>query len=46
MPLFKGAKPGSPKFKKNIETEVRAGKPVKQEVAISYSESRRGKGKK
>jgi len=27
-------------FKKNIETEVKAGKPVKQAVAIAYSEKR------
>lgn len=46
MPLVKGAKPGSPGFKKNIETEVAAGKPVKQAVAISYSESGEGKKKK
>jgi len=46
MPLVKGAKPGSPKFKQNIETEVKAGKPVKQAVAISYAEARRGKGRK
>lgn len=39
MPLIKGAKPGSPGFKKNIEAEVAAGKPVKQAVAISYSEA-------
>lgn len=39
MPLIKGAKPGSPGFKKNIEVEMAAGKPQKQSVAISYSES-------
>ena len=39
MPLVKGAKPGSKGFKKNIETEVKAGKPVKQSVAIAYSEA-------
>jgi len=39
MPLIKGAKPGSSGFKKNIEAEVAAGKPVKQAVAIAYSES-------
>jgi hypothetical protein len=39
MPLVKGAKPGSPGFKKNIEVEVAAGKKPKQAVAISYSES-------
>ena len=44
MPLIKGAKPGSKGFKQNIETEIASGKPVKQAVAISYSES--GEGKK
>jgi hypothetical protein len=39
MPLIKGDKPGSPGFKKNIKAEVAAGKPVKQSVAIAYSES-------
>lgn len=40
MPLIKGAKPGSPGFKKNIETEVNIGKkPVKQAIAIAFSES-------
>lgn len=47
MPLIKGAKPGSSGFKKNIETEVKLGKkPVKQAVAIAYSEARRSKNKK
>lgn len=45
MPLKKGAKPGSKGFKSNIRAEVSAGKPVKQAVAIAYSESR-GKKKK
>lgn len=39
MPLVKGAKPGSAGFKKNIKTEVNSGKPVKQSVAIAYSEA-------
>lgn len=43
MPLIKGAKPNSKGFKKNIETEMAAGKPQKQAVAIAYSEARRGK---
>jgi hypothetical protein len=43
MPLFKGAKPGTPKFKQNIETEIKAGKPKKQSIAIAYSEARRKK---
>ena len=47
MPLFKGAKPGTPKFKQNIETEIKIGKkPQKQAVAIAYAESRKGRGKK
>ncbi len=45
MPLVKSAKPAA--FKKNIKTEVKAGKPVKQAVAIAYSEARAtNKGKK
>ena len=38
MPLVKSAKPAA--FKKNIATEVKAGKPVKQSVAIAYAEKR------
>lgn len=50
MPLKKGAKPGSKGFSSNIKTEIGAGKPQKQAVAIAYSESgekkkRRKKGK-
>ena len=30
-------------FNKNIATEVKAGKPVKQAVAIAYSEAREAK---
>jgi hypothetical protein len=33
-------------FKSNIKAEVNAGKPVKQAVAIAYSEKRAAKGKK
>jgi len=43
MPLIKSTKPEA--FKKNIKTEVAAGKPVKQAVAIAYSEKREA-GKK
>lgn len=45
MPLKKGAKPGSKGFKENIRTEAKAGKPIKQAVAIAYSEARQGKKK-
>jgi hypothetical protein len=46
MPLFKGAKPGTPKFKQNIEAEIKIGKKKpKQAVAIAFAESRRGKKK-
>ena len=38
MPLIKSTKPEA--FKKNIKTEVEVGKPVKQAVAIAYSEKR------
>lgn len=51
MPLVKGAKPGSKGFGKNISTEMKAGKPQKQAIAIAYSEARgkkkpKKKGKK
>lgn len=46
MPLFKGAKPGSPKFKQNIETEIKIGKkPQKQAIAIAYAEAKKGRKK-
>lgn len=45
MSLIKNAKPGSKGFKKNIETEMQAGKPNKQAVAIAFSEARQGKKK-
>jgi len=44
MPLAKGKSKEA--FKKNVETEIKAGKPTKQAVAIAYSEKRRSKGKK
>lgn len=46
MPLRKGAKPGSKGFKSNIKAEVKAGRPVKQAVAIAYSVAKRGKKRK
>ena len=38
MPLKKSASQKA--FKENIKTEVKAGKPVKQAVAIAYAEKR------
>ena len=38
MPLKKSTSPKA--FKENIKSEVKAGKPVKQAVAIAYSEKR------
>jgi len=46
MPLKKGAKPGSKGFKQNVKTEIAAGRPVKQAVAIAYSEARKNKKKR
>ena len=40
MPLVKGAKAKTKKgFSKNVEAEMKAGKPQKQAVAIAYSEA-------
>lgn len=47
MPLTKS--PTKKAFEKNIKAEVKAGKPVKQAVAIAYSvkrEASKPKGKK
>ena len=47
MPLTKS--PSKKAFEKNIKAEVKAGKPVKQAVAIAYSvkrEAAKPKGKK
>jgi hypothetical protein len=41
MPLVKS--PSKTAFRKNIKTEVAAGKPVKQAVAIAYSVKRKAK---
>ena len=43
MPLVKS--PSSMAFRKNIKAEVKAGKPVKQAVAIAYSVKREAKKK-
>lgn len=46
MPLVKSSSKSA--FRKNISTEVKAGKPVKQAVAIAYNTQRQAakKGKK
>lgn len=47
MPLVKGNAAKSKKgFSENVKTEMAAGKPQKQSVAIAYSEARGGKKKK
>jgi hypothetical protein len=38
MPLIKSTSPKA--FKENIKAEMKAGKPVKQAVAIAYAEKR------
>ncbi len=46
MPLAKGAAARTKKgFSKNVETEMKAGKPQKQAVAIAYSEANEKKKK-
>jgi hypothetical protein len=44
MPLVKSSSKVA--FRKNVRAEVRAGKPVKQAVAIAYSVKRKAQGKK
>ena len=46
MPLKKSASPKA--FKENVKAEIKAGRPVKQAVAIAYREKREAqkKGKK
>lgn len=47
MPLLKGAKAKTKKgISKNIATEVRSDRPVKQAVAIAYSVAGKSKPKK
>lgn len=41
MPLIKSKSKAA--FSKNVSAEVKAGKPVKQAVAIAYSEKRAAK---
>ncbi len=43
MPLKKGTSKKA--FSSNVKTEVKSGKPVKQAVAIAYSEQRAAKKK-
>lgn len=46
MPLVKGMKASTPKgFSENVKREKKEGKPIKQAVAIAYSEADRGKKK-
>jgi len=44
MPLKKGT--GKKTFSDNVRAEVKAGKPVKQAVAIAYSQKRESQRKK
>lgn len=44
MPLIKSASKSA--FKKNVAAEVKAGRPVKQAVAIAYSTKRSAAAKK
>jgi hypothetical protein len=41
MPLIKSTSPKA--FKENIKAEIKAGKPIKQAVAIAYSEKNAAK---
>lgn len=43
MPLKKGASKAT--REKNIKTEIAAGRPIKQAVAIAYSEQRKARKK-
>jgi len=47
MPLNKGKKARTKKgFSENVATEIKAGKPQKQAVAIAYSEANEKRKKK
>ena len=43
MPLIKSKSPEA--FRKNVKAEIASGKPVKQAVAIAYSEKRAAQSK-
>ena len=43
MPLIKSKSPEA--FRKNVKAEIAAGKPVKQAVAIAYSQKRAAQSK-
>ena len=43
MPLKKSASPKA--FKENVKVEVKAGKPVKEALAIAYAEKREAEKK-
>lgn len=43
MPLVKSASKNA--FTKNLKTEIKAKKPIKQALAIAYSEKRKAKKK-
>jgi len=44
VPLWKGKSKKA--FKHNVKTEIRAGRPIKQAVAIAYAKQRSKKKKK
>ena len=44
MPLVKSSSPKA--FRENVKAEVKAGKPVKQAVAIAYAVKRKAEKKK
>lgn len=44
MPLVKSASKSA--FRTNLKAEIKAGKPLKQSLAIAYSVKRKAQGKK